>query len=132
MQQMRAERGGEVGLAGSRRPDPEHQRMRAHEIEIGGLRRRTGIGHTPRRGADRRRSEGGADRSCGLLARKPNLRIDLWQIASFPALEPRIERAQYRRGALAAVGASLDSNEIAAHGDANIEFLFEPDKVPLM
>ena len=39
MQHMRAEGGGEIGLAGAGRPDAEHQRIVAHQIQIGALRR---------------------------------------------------------------------------------------------
>src|SRR5690348_14366755 len=129
---MRPECGCKVSLAGSGGPDPEDQRMRAHEVEIGGLRRRTGIGDTPRSRADRRRPEGGADGSRGLLAGKANLGVDLGKIASFATLQARIERTQHRGGALAHVRIALDGNEIAAHRDANVEFLLDTDEVPLM
>src|SRR5690349_1348603 len=132
MQQMRTERGGEIRLAGAGRSDPEHQRMRAHEIEIGGLRRRTGVSDTPRSRAERGRTKRGANRNRSRLAGNTNLGVVLRQVAGFAAFEPRIERAQYRGGALAPVGGALNRDEIAAHRDAHIELLFETNKVFLM
>src|SRR5258707_1273562 len=48
---MRAEGGGEIGLAGTGRPDAEHRGMGAHQAEIGGLRRRAGARDLLLRGA---------------------------------------------------------------------------------
>ena len=77
---MRAEGGGEIGLAGAGGTDAEDKRVGAHQIEIGGLGRRTRAHDARRSRPDRRHAEisTAADLGCSCAANR-DLGIDLRQ-----------------------------------------------------
>ncbi len=132
IEQMGAEGRRQIGLAGSRGPHAQHQRMGAHKIEVSGLRRRARARHARRSGLYDRRAELAAKNPRRAFAGKTNLGVDVRELGLFTGLEARINRAQHARGAIARVAGARNRNQIAAHGDANAELLLEADEIALM
>ena len=95
--------------------------MRAHQIEISRLCRRTRADDARGCRLDGWLADIARGLAIALMSGKPDFRIDLSGADSVASFRARIERRQNRGGALARFRGAFDGHQVSAHIDAHVD-----------